>query len=147
MRTYIGLFCLLLTMHSLHAQSPLDKHKWENRLLIVFAPDGQHTDFQAQLAAFQEAQQGLSDRKLLVYEVYSETGITSQGDYLSQAEVRALYKGFAVALGEFRVLLIGLDGGIKMQSRTVLSTQEIFSKIDKMPMRQTELETRQVHDP
>ena len=40
---------------------------------------------------------------------------------------------------DFEVLLIGLDGGKKLQQNLLLSTQQLFDKIDAMPMRAQEL--------
>ena len=36
-------------------------------------------------------------------------------------------------------MLIGLDGGCKLESNKVVSATQIFDQIDQMPMRQQEL--------
>ena len=37
------------------------------------------------------------------------------------------------------MVLIGLDGGVKLEKQEVLSMKELFSIIDAMPMRANEL--------
>ncbi|MDP5094209.1 MAG: DUF4174 domain-containing protein, partial [Polaribacter sp.] len=39
----------------------------------------------------------------------------------------------------FKVMLIGLDGGIKLAQSTVLSKEKLFAIIDGMPMRKREI--------
>ena len=40
---------------------------------------------------------------------------------------------------DFRVILIGLDGGEKLEQTEVLSAEKLFNTIDSMPMRQAEI--------
>ena len=39
----------------------------------------------------------------------------------------------------FRLILIGLDGGVKLNQRTIINRKTLFSIIDSMPMRRSEL--------
>ena len=39
----------------------------------------------------------------------------------------------------YEVVLIGLDGGIKLKKQDVLTTKELYNVIDRMPMRLDEL--------
>ena len=45
---------------------------------------------------------------------------------------------FAVTSSGFQLLLLGKDGGVKLRSSTV-SLEDIFSLIDTMPMRRSEM--------
>ena len=47
-------------------------------------------------------------------------------------------ENISLSSSEFRLILIGKDGGIKLNSRKI-SLEEIFSLIDTMPMRQEEM--------
>ena len=40
---------------------------------------------------------------------------------------------------DFEVILIGLDGGIKLQQTEVLKKEALFNIVDAMPMRRNEL--------
>jgi hypothetical protein len=39
----------------------------------------------------------------------------------------------------FEIILIGLDGGIKLRKNDIVSREELFSIIDAMPMRRNEM--------
>ena len=43
---------------------------------------------------------------------------------------------------DFKIMLYGLDGGMKLSSSTAVNTQEIFDLIDSMPMRRAEIMRR-----
>lgn len=45
-----------------------------------------------------------------------------------------------VKKSDFRVLLIGLDGGKKLDQTKMLSVKKLFNIIDSMPMRQAEIQ-------
>jgi len=40
----------------------------------------------------------------------------------------------------FEIMLIGLDGGVKLRQSKFLSNEDLFARIDQMPMRRDELE-------
>ena len=51
--------------------------------------------------------------------------------------------GAVQSVEKFRVILIGLDGGIKIEKVKAISKEELFQKIDAMPMRIREIKNRQ----
>ncbi|MEO1019351.1 MAG: DUF4174 domain-containing protein, partial [Pseudomonadota bacterium] len=56
---------------------------------------------------------------------------------LSAADLR---DAFGVENSDFRVLLIGKDGGVKLRSNEWVSAHEVFALIDTMPMRRREMQ-------
>jgi hypothetical protein len=117
----------------------LSQHQWNNRLLIVMTKDTTNLDFQNQIKILQKKEKGLLNRKLIIYQMTS----THYKKSLSKEKVwtektndfqnlRTNYKGF-------EVMLIGLDGGIKLKQNSVLTTDLLFNIIDGMPMRQAEM--------
>ena len=44
------------------------------------------------------------------------------------------------------MILIGLDGGIKLEQTTILKKKELFRIIDSMPMRMEELRIRSMNN-
>lgn len=42
----------------------------------------------------------------------------------------------------FEILLIGLDGGVKLRQDKVIDAETLFARIDAMPMRRQELENK-----
>ena len=58
---------------------------------------------------------------------------------LSEDELAAVRLHFKVEPEEFLVILIGKDGGEKLNSRTPVSVEHLKQLIDSMPMRQREM--------
>ena len=58
---------------------------------------------------------------------------------ISAGAVRALYRA---SEGAFRVLLIGKDGGIKLDSPAPFQAPDLLAEIDRMPMRRDEMRRR-----
>ncbi len=123
------------------AQS-LSQHEWENRVILLFAPDFQHQELKQQLAFFQKDQKGLEDRKLIVYQITPDK-VKKEGKILAEkGEVENWFKKFKAKEDEFTFILIGLDGGEKMRSMEVVSLKKLFGKIDQMPMRRAEIRNK-----
>ena len=104
----------------------LSSYRYRARVLVVVADDRADPRFERQRAWLAGSQVGRRERRLEV--------VTIVGD--GAAVRRAL--GIPPGAG-FRVLLLGLDGGVKLVRRTPLSIAEVFAAIDAMPMRREEL--------
>ena len=50
------------------------------------------------------------------------------------------YQRFVVAGKQFRVMLVGKDGNVKLDRHKPVFTKELFALIDAMPMRQHEMQ-------
>lgn len=113
------------------------------RPLLVFAPSAADPSYQAQLRALSTAAEGMRDRQMqLVPLVPEQTAPGRAGEGLTilpAAEQAALRKRFGVSPSEFRVLLVGKDGGEKFSSAHPVPAETLFGLVDEMPMRQEEL--------
>jgi len=123
----------------------LEDHRWEHRLLFVFAP----TDTSDALAQQEEGlaghDEGFRDRALLLLTV---TG-SDRGTHrpvpgadprpLTEAAARRLRERFGVAPDAFRIVLVGKDGTEKRRDAEPVTARSIFDTIDAMPMRQREM--------
>ena len=54
----------------------------------------------------------------------------------------SLFSSFAKDEASFEIFLIGLDGGVKMQSNEIVSPDTFIRRIDSMPIRLIELRNR-----
>jgi hypothetical protein len=121
----------------------LKKHQWENRVLLIVSQNEDSEKYRNQIAEFNTLQKELMERKMLVYCVLpqqyrimnSETKVKAN-NWISSS---ALFDRFTNKETDFRVILIGLDGGIKLEKTEILSATELFETIDAMPMRRAEL--------
>jgi hypothetical protein len=138
--------CLLLTglcwPVASHGQSGPDKqgikpYRWQNRLLLVFAPSGQNDSFQHQQDLWRDQVLQLKDRDLLVLPVVGSQPVKGPGQQpLTPASLREL---FQVSEEEFAVVLVGKDGTEKYRTSSPVAPRHIYGIIDTMPMRQSEM--------
>jgi hypothetical protein len=120
------------------ASNPLDSERWQSRPLIVVAPDASDAtwlEFQQDLmkSANREA---FVEREMVLYSVVN--GVGKRNDQaMDPKATSALLSTLGVKPdGPTRLLLVGKDGGTKVDQYAPLDISVIFAKIDKMPMRQ-----------
>lgn len=114
-------------------------YRWKKRPLVVFAPSADAAAAQRAIVAADRA--GFTERDMVIVYVIgaSVTSDLGGGPGLDAGAIRARY---GVAAKDFRALLIGKDGGVKLSSPSPLSAATLFREIDGMPMRQQEMQRR-----
>ncbi len=119
--------------------SCLENHKWKDRVIVILSNTSTAERAERQLKAFKENSGALIDRKLVIYSV-SENDVQFKAYHesagVSKCNVQDFRKKFQT---NFKVLLIGLDGGIKASHKKPVDPQVIFDQIDQMPMRKAEM--------
>lgn len=139
--TFIG--CLLF----LYAYGQnLDNHKWKDRILIVKAETEASIKYQNQIKELRNSPAAFKERKLVIYQVigkkyelidYDNQETKMYGEVSNQMNLNILNKKIP-----FEIILIGLDGGIKLRKSDMIRKEELFSIIDSMPMRSSELRNK-----
>ncbi|AXT55771.1 DUF4174 domain-containing protein [Aquimarina sp. AD1] len=129
---------LLLLLPILSFSQDLDKHRWEDRLILVLADSYKNPKLVKQLKEFKNKSKSLEERKLIVYQI-TPTSYQTGIDKNTSTKSNAVYKEYNPSNEDFKIILIGLDGGIKLKSNKVLLSTQIFDQIDQMPMRRQEL--------
>ncbi|MGM0391912.1 MAG: DUF4174 domain-containing protein [Bacteroidota bacterium] len=125
-------------MTTLSAQD-LSVHRWENRLLILLSEDTEDMVYKKQLEELSNCLKGIEDRKLIVYQSTKDKfrkGLETAGEWKNSPDIYKKYNGNKPG---FQVLLIGLDGGIKIDQSELISCEKLFGTIDSMPMRKAEM--------
>ena len=136
------IICLMSNANRLDAvETPMDlsQFQWKNRLLFLFAPKRSHPSFDALQNSIAIDQAEVADRDLVVFEIL-ESGPSRMDmtDLNSQVAQSLRYK-FDVRLDQFAAILVGKDGGIKLNRQDETRLDDIFSLIDSMPMRREEM--------
>lgn len=119
----------------------LTRHRWENRLIVIFSQDFDDPNLRSQLNEFNNFRPGLDERKVLVYQIIPgkfKQGLSDQHKW--EAASADLFSKYKSTESSFEVLLIGLDGGVKLRKNESISCEELFRIIDSMPMRRREIE-------
>ena len=117
----------------------LAQFKWKNRLLFLFAPDNKHPLFEALHISLSAQKPEVVDRDLIVFRVLESGRSSIDMEHLEPQSADFLRKRFDVSQGQFTVILVGKDGGIKLNRQDKIDLQDIFALIDAMPMRQEEM--------
>ncbi len=120
----------------------LSSQKDQNRILLVFAPNAQNSNYQKQMQLFAREEAAFRDRDLILVQVLAKGESQVNGQEIDQASVAKLRDRFRFGAGDFRVILIGKDGGEKRSDATPVTPKAIFSEIDAMPMRRQEMRSR-----
>ncbi|TVQ06781.1 MAG: DUF4174 domain-containing protein [Bacteroidetes bacterium] len=135
------LFALPLFGALLGSAQDLSKHKWENRLILLITDDENNSTFKSQIVEFRKDLTGLNERKLIIYQVMPgeyKTGLNGE----TKIKSSRLYKDYKKSDAGFEVVLLGLDGGVKLQQNELLSLEKLYATIDAMPMRRREIERK-----
>jgi hypothetical protein len=114
----------------------LEKHQWKHRVLLILSNDS--TELNKQINLLKKDISELTERKLIVYKVNPlmyQKGIEST----SWISSKTLYSEYKKKDTKLEIILIGLDGGVKLRQTELLSTDKLFTLIDGMPMRRQEL--------
>ena len=117
----------------------LSQFKWKNRLLLIFAPNDNHPLFAALHESLSAQKPEVADRDLIVFEVLESGQSRMNMEHLEPQSTDFLRKRFDVHQRQFTVILVGKDGGVKLNRQDKIDLQDIFALIDAMPMRQEEM--------
>ena len=143
MRTRLILALVLLNSTMATADSVLlDSYTWHNRLLLIFTPDQGHPEFIAQNEELARVGAELIDRDLVIFRMMPGEAVTIDNNISRESNSNGIYRDFAIDTSEFRVLLIGKDGTLKLTRPVAVGTTDLFELIDSMPMRQMEMQTQ-----
>lgn len=114
------------------------------RPVILFSPSGSDARLRAQIAALDEAADDMMDRNELLLPIMASTAgykapLDAPHRLLPAAQQAELRRRFHVAANQFRVLLLGEDGTVKLSSETPLSIERMNRLVDSMPTRKQEM--------
>ncbi len=115
------------------------------RPLLVFAPALDNPQLVEQFNRLKTQAIELRSRSVLYVPIVPEghnqpiPGSRVPTARLSEDELAAMRHRFKVEPDDFLVILIGKDGGEKLNSRTPVSVDQLERLIDSMPMRKSEM--------
>lgn len=120
----------------------LSQYKWKNRMVLLLTTTKENIHLSRQMKNFEAQEKELSERKLKVFQVTPESFREVFPIRLAW-EKGTFYKQFRKSDSDFEVLLLGLDGNIKIRQEKILDSEDLFRIIDAMPMRQAEMKKNQ----
>ena len=131
--------CIFLFVMKSYSQQ-IEKHQWKHRVLLIFSETKNDDLLKKQIQFLKKDKEGLQVRKLVIY-TFTKTEFRFQidGNWRKSPD---LYNQFIKEKNPFQVFLIGLDGGIKLKKSELLTTEQLFTIIDGMPMRKREIKRK-----
>lgn len=120
---------------------------WKDRLILLVHESESNSTYRQQLTSLGKIDDDFDDRRLIVMDVQKQrfrirnsNGLDSRRNHWISNET--LFVKYALKEANFTVVLIGLDGGIKLRRTEVVTRDEFFDVIDAMPMRRAELKNK-----
>lgn len=133
-------FCIFLSFSKSYNQD-LEKHQWQNRVLLILTNDIDSDIFNTQVQSFEDYSKELSERKLIVYKVVPVDYklINKDNTWINN---QIIFNRYKQTNNVFEVILLGLDGGVKLRQSFYLTPEKLFTIIDGMPMRRSEIKSK-----
>lgn len=91
---------------------------------------------------FTKHQQDFANRDLVLVQVLAQGNSYANGQQIDSSSATQLRDRFGVGKNDFRVVLVGKDGGTKLSDSSPIKTDTIYNEIDAMPMRRQEIRER-----
>ncbi len=126
------------TAQAVDADRLMRDRAWEKRVLLIFAPNQRHAVYRQQVAEIEAVGAGLRERDMTVIETLADGSVAIDGQ-ARESPAASFYRRFAVDTDEFRAILVGKDGTVKLDRDDPVTSEDLFDLIDSMPMRRREL--------
>lgn len=117
----------------------LDSVRGDYRPLLLFAPAPDDAELSRQTTMLADAADGLAERRVAVYVVERDRVFTTFGAPAPEADAEALRRRLRVPDDRFRVVLVGLDGGVALTRDAPIPPRKLFAAIDAPALRRREL--------
>ena len=140
-KSIITIFLISFSSINTYGQD-IETHKWVNRILIVKTLNTQSKKYERQLKEFRDSVEEFIDRKLVLYKIIGNDFVLinyNNKQNKSGTVSRKLSDRIFNKNESFEIILIGLDGQIKLQQTEILTNEYLFRTIDAMPMRKNEM--------
>lgn len=140
------LFAILLSSLGIEASDPveidLNDYRWQNRILLIYSEHSSDSVYSEQISHFSEHQTGFDERDLLVISIFAHEPSRFGEKEIDKNSTKQIAGRYFSDDPAFSFILIGKDGGVKLRSDELVSTQDLFGLIDSMPMRRNEMRGR-----
>ena len=118
----------------------LGDYQWENRLLVVSSSAPDEPKFARQLQQVAATGREFGERDLVLISLATDGMSLAGKRKLDPTQVEEIRAALGIDAGAFAVLLVGKDGTVKLSKNSIVPMDDIYELIDKMPMRQREIQ-------
>lgn len=128
-------------------ENPLAVLRWQKRCVLLITDSEASKMYDRQISALGAFDSEFEARKIYVIDVRKskyriKNAHDQDGPKSTWVANTEIYKRYALENANFTIALIGLDGGMKLREDDVVSRQDLFDRIDAMPMRKAEIKNK-----
>ncbi len=118
----------------------LEDLKWKNRVVVINGSQSSNRkQSEKQIKLLKDAKAGLADRKIVAFR-YENIKLEPLKLLNESVSIKSIsIDNLRDFKEDFQFILIGLDGGIKISTQDIMTSEKLFSIIDRMPMRRSEI--------
>jgi len=126
---HLGFAIILGVISMVHRTeaSQLDELRWKNRVLVIVGP-GSDAAVRRQREIYESSADGMVERQIVLAEVIDDSERSRQIRSALSADDK-----------RFHVFLVGKDGRTAVSSEKPIPAEELFRRVDAMPMRRDEM--------
>lgn len=118
-------------------------HAWEHRLFLVFAPSSEDSRYVRQTRLLEGIHDGFAERDLLRGEFFEDGAEMFDGEPVHFDAAAGAWERYGVEPGCFAAVLVGKDGTVRYRSGEPVEPEDLYARIDTMPMRRREAQERE----
>ena len=120
----------------------LDDYRWKNRIVLLFSPALGNSMFDQQVEELKKDPDGVMERDLIIFVIKQDQVLDLVHDRSTPLSAGKLREKYLREGNRFQYVLIGKDGGIKLEKTEFVPNSYLYSVIDAMPMRRQEMRNR-----
>ncbi len=141
MRTLCAVLLAIASAGAVPARGaePLGEHQWRHRVLLLYVPAADAPALATFRERARERECGASDRDLVIGAVIGTGSGSLGGRPLAPERARLLRDVHGISADRVATVLVGKDGGVKLEVDGVARLDRVFRRIDAMPMRRQEM--------
>jgi hypothetical protein len=129
-----GMLAIAVLIAATAPASAMSNDVGRKRPLVVFTPGAEHPGFVLQRHLVNGNRNALSDREVVAIWVIGG-GVTTEMGAGPGMSAAALRQSFRVSEGQFRALLLGRDGHVKLESGVPLTANDLFGELDRVQLK------------
>jgi hypothetical protein len=120
----------------------LDDYRWKNRIVLLFTAGEGNPAFTQQVEELKKNPEGLNERDLIVFVIKQDRVMDLFENKPVALSDERLRKKYLREDNDFQYILIGKDGGIKLDKREFVPNKYLYAVIDATPMRRQKMRNR-----
>ena len=124
----------------------LSSHQWKDRVILIQSNESSSQLLKSQISELKKHEKGLEERRLVIYQINSDQIKKGIEPKESWQKIDESFKKIQNPSAGFEIILLGLDGGVKLRKNELLTCDELFRTIDQMPMRRSEIRRNKDND-